>query len=70
MFFWAKTQTLSAVMSFPTFTGNLDPLTGSSDPLEVSITPFSIATPPSAVLHFPQNMDFLQSTLLASCVTL
>ena len=37
MFFWTKTQALSAVIYFPTFTGSLDPLTSFSDPLEASI---------------------------------
>ena len=69
MFFWAKTRTSSAVISFPTFTGSLNPL-GSSDPLEVSIIATLITTLLLTVLQFPENMDFLLSAVIVLRVTL
>ena len=69
-FFWAKPQSSSAVISFPTLTGSLDPVTGSSDPLEVSIIPVSIQMLLSTVLQFPENMDFLLSAVIVLRVTL
>ena len=59
-----KRRTLSAVISFPTLTGSLDPLTGSSDPLEVAIFPTSTVTLLSTVLQFPENVDFLLSAVI------
>ena len=59
-----KRRNLSAVISFPTLTGSLDPLTGSSDPLEVSIFPTSTVTLLSTVLQFPENVDFLLSAVI------
>ena len=38
--------------------------------LEVSIIAISIATLQSTVLHFPQDMDLLLSTVLVLCVAL